>query len=159
MQEDITERGLVFFFRIMMGWTFLYAGLSQVANPNFSVAGFILHTKTAHNVLFWFGEPAIAPYVSFLVKGGHTLIGLSLVTGCLVRFSSSVGILLLAIYYFGHMDWPYIENRSNFIVDYHIVYIGVLVYIMKKRAGYLWGLDGLLENGRFLKAGRRREPA
>jgi thiosulfate dehydrogenase [quinone] large subunit len=109
--------------------------------------------------LFWFGQPTIAPYVSFLVEWGHTLIGLSLLTGCLVRFSSPFGILLLATYYFGHMDWPYIENRSNFIVDYHIVYIGVLLYLMQKRAGYLWGLDGLLENGRFLKAGRLREPA
>jgi thiosulfate dehydrogenase [quinone] large subunit len=57
----------------------------------------------------------------------HAVIGLSLVTGYLVRISAPVGVFLLGVYYFGHMDWPYIENRSNFILDYHIVYIGILI--------------------------------
>jgi hypothetical protein len=28
------------------------------------------------------------------------------------------------------MDWPFIENTNNFIVDYHIVYAVVCVYLI-----------------------------
>lgn len=43
------------------------------------------------------------------------------------------------------MDFPYIENVNNYLIDYHIVYSGVLVYLMVKRAGHVFGLDGLVE--------------
>jgi hypothetical protein len=32
------------------------------------------------------------------------------------------------------MDWPFIENRNNFIIDYHIVYAVVCIYLIKMRA-------------------------
>jgi hypothetical protein len=28
------------------------------------------------------------------------------------------------------MDWPFIENTNNFLVDYHVVYAGVTVCLM-----------------------------
>jgi thiosulfate dehydrogenase (quinone) large subunit len=145
MNDSTLERGLVFFFRIAMGWTFLYAGLSQLTDPHFTVAGFLAGTKTFHDQLAWFAIPAIAPYTTFLVKWGHTLIGLSLISGCMVRLSSPFGIFLMAIYYCAHMDWPYIEGHVNFIMDYHLVYVAVLIFLMAKHAGHVWGLDGWLE--------------
>jgi thiosulfate dehydrogenase [quinone] large subunit len=42
------------------------------------------------------------------------------------------------------MDFPFIENVNNYLVDYHIVYAGVLVYLIVKRAGHVFGLDGLV---------------
>jgi thiosulfate dehydrogenase (quinone) large subunit len=143
--NDSLERALVFFFRIAMGWTFLYAGLSQLSDPHFTVAGFLAGTKTFHDQLAWFALPAIAPYMTFLVKWGHTLIGLSLISGCMVRLSGPFGIVLMAIYYCAHMDWPYIEGHVNFIMDYHLVYGAVLIFLMAKHAGHVWGLDGWLE--------------
>jgi len=47
------------------------------------------------------------------------------------------------------MDWPFIENTNNFIVDFHLVYGGVPVYLIIKRAGHAFGLDGWLENLEF----------
>jgi thiosulfate dehydrogenase [quinone] large subunit len=128
-----------------MGWTFLYAGLSQLGNPDFNVAGFLQRTKTSNVALSWLGAGGLAPYTSFLVKWGHTLIGISLLTGCLVRLSAPAGIFLLIVYYFAHMDWPYIESRVNFIVDYHLVYAIVLICLIHKRAGHVFGIDGWLE--------------
>ena len=145
MNNSTLDRALLFFFRIAMGWTFLYAGLSQVTDPHFTVAGFLAGTKTFHDQLAWFALPAIAPYTTFLVKWGHTLIGLSLISGCLVRLSSPFGVLLMAIYYCAHMDWPYVDSHVNFIMEYHLVYGAVLVYLMAKHAGHVWGLDGWLE--------------
>jgi thiosulfate dehydrogenase [quinone] large subunit len=61
----------------------------------------------------------------------------------MVRVSASFGILLMLLYWMAHMDFPYIENANNFIVDYHIVYASVLGYLIYKQAGYVWGLDAL----------------
>ena len=145
MRDANFEKGVILFFRIAMGWTFLYAGLSQVINQNFSAAGFLSHTKTFHPLFIWLSRPNIVPVVSLLVEWGHILIGLSLVTGCLVRFSIPWAILLLMAYYFGHLDFPYIENHSNFIVDFHLVYAGILYYLVKSHAGLVWGVDAWLQ--------------
>jgi thiosulfate dehydrogenase [quinone] large subunit len=145
MTSSRFERVLILFFRVAMGWTFLYAGLSQVTNPHFTVAAFLAGTKTFHDQLAWFALPAIAPYMTFLVEWGHLLIGLSLIFGCMIRVGAPFGVLLMAIYYCAHMDWPYVESQVNFIMDYHLVYGGVLIYLVAKHAGHVWGLDGLLE--------------
>jgi len=63
----------------------------------------------------------------------------------MVRVSASFGILLMLMYWMAHMDFPYIENKNNFLLDYHIVYSGVLGYLIAKRAGHVWGLDAVAE--------------
>ena len=50
----------------------------------------------------------------------------------------------MLLYWTAHMDFPYIEIVNNYLIDYHIVYAGVLVYLMVKRAGHVFGLDGLV---------------
>lgn len=59
--------------------------------------------------------------------------------------SAPFAIMLLLMYWTAHMDFPYIENVNNYLIDYHIVYAGVVVYLIVKRAGHVFGLDGLLE--------------
>lgn len=145
------ERALIVYFRLTMAWTFLYAASHQVFVPSFSVVGFLSHTKTWHNVFVVFTTPTMAPITTFLVEYGHLLIGLSLLTGLMVRVSASFGVLLMLIYWFAHMDWPFIENTNNLIVDYHLVYAGVLVYLIVKRAGHVWGLDAWAEQQDFVR--------
>jgi thiosulfate dehydrogenase (quinone) large subunit len=142
MQNTAVSRFLIIYFRLAMGWTFLYAGVTQLAEPNFTAATFLAHTKTFHDFFAWFSSPALIPYTDFLVKWGHTLIGLSLVTGCLVRISAPFGVLLMLVYYLAHLDFPYVDSHVNFITEYHLVYAGVLVYLIAARAGHVWGLDG-----------------
>ena len=38
------------------------------------------------------------------------------------------------------------ENHLNFIIDFHLVYATVIVYLIAHRAGHVWGLDGFLED-------------
>ncbi len=149
------DRNITLYFRFVMAWTFLYAASHQVFDPKFSVAGFLSHTKTFHDVYAAFTTPSVAPILTFLVSYGHLLIGLSLAVGLLVRVSASFGILLMLMYWTAHMDFPFIENANNFIVDYHLVYAGVLVYLIAKRAGHVWGLDGIAERLPFIE----RHPA
>jgi len=141
--ETRAERSFVLLFRLLMAWTFLYAASHQgIFNPKFSAAEFLGGTKTFHDVYAVLATPAADPVLTFLVSYGHLLIGLSLLVGLMVRLSAACAIALLLMYWTAHMDWPFIENRNNFIVDYHIVYAVVCAYLIYKRAGHVWGLDG-----------------
>jgi thiosulfate dehydrogenase (quinone) large subunit len=139
-----TEQLLIVFFRLCLGWTFLWAAIHHFGDDKF-VVGFLSHTKTFHDLYAPLTNPAIAPTLTFLVEYGHLLIGLSLISGLLVRVSAPFAIMLMLMYWTAHMDFPFIENVNNYLVDYHIVYSGVLVYLIVKRAGHVFGLDGLLE--------------
>jgi thiosulfate dehydrogenase [quinone] large subunit len=149
MIDSTLGRSLTFYFRIAMGWTFLYAASHQVFDPSFTVVGFLGSTKTFHDLFAIFTTPTLAPITTFLVEWGHLLIGLSLVFGLMVRVSASFGIMLMLVYWLAHMDWPFIENRNNFILDYHLVYAGVLVTLIAARAGHVWGLDAWVEKQPF----------
>jgi thiosulfate dehydrogenase (quinone) large subunit len=151
MSNSATEKGLILYFRFVMAWTFLYAASHQVFVPGWTVVGFLNHTKTFHDVFAVFTTPAMAPITTILVEYGHLLIGLSLLTGLMVRVSASFGVLLMIIYWFAHMDWPFIESTNNFLIDYHLVYAGVLVYLIVKSAGHVFGLDGLAEKLAFFE--------
>jgi thiosulfate dehydrogenase [quinone] large subunit len=149
MSDSNTERGYVLIFRLLMAWTFLYAASHQVFVSGWSVAGFLRNTKTFHDVYAPFATPTWAPIISFLVEYGHLLIGLSLLVGLMVRVSASFGVLLMLLYWTAHMNFPYIENRNNFLIDYHIVYAVVLGFLIYKRAGHVWGLDAWAEKLEF----------
>ena len=138
------DRSVIFILRIMMGWTFLYAGISQIWQ-NYDIAGFLNSVVTFHDIYAVFAKPAVLPVTNFLVKWGHLLIGLSLVSGLLVRVSGPFAVLLMIVYYFAHMEFPYVEGHYNFIVDYHLVYATVIVFLIVHRCGHVWGLDGFAE--------------
>jgi thiosulfate dehydrogenase [quinone] large subunit len=143
--EDFTiDRRLVLVFRLLMGWIFLYAGLSQVLSHDFTTTQFLSHTKTFHALYEPLTSPAIAPYLTFAVSWGHLLIGLSLVSGLLVRVSGPFGVALMLTYWTAHMDFPYIESHVNFILDYHIVFATLTAWLAMVNAGRVWGLDGWL---------------
>ena len=145
------RNALILYFRFVMAWTFLYAASHQVFVPEFSVIGFLSHTKTFHGFFAAFTTPTMAPITTFLVEYGHLLIGLSLFFGLMVRASAAAGILLMIVYWFAHMDWPFIENSNNFIIDYHLVYAGVLGYLILMRAGHVFGLDAWAQNLRVVR--------
>jgi thiosulfate dehydrogenase [quinone] large subunit len=142
MPYSTVEKSLIVGFRLAMAWTFLYAAVHQIFDPHWSVALFLSRTKTFHDVYSVFTTPEWSPIITVMVEYGHLLIGLSLLVGFMVRVSASFGILLMVMYWTAHMDFPYIENANNLILDYHLVYAGVLVYLIVKQAGHVWGLDG-----------------
>jgi thiosulfate dehydrogenase [quinone] large subunit len=144
MSQTYLDRGIVFVLRVLVGWTFLYAGCWQILQ-HYSAAGFLNHVVTFHNFFVYFSAPAVLPYTDFLMKWGHLLIGLSLVSGLMVRLSGPFGIVLMITYHFAHMDWPFIESHLNLFVDFHLVFAVVIGFLMTHRAGHVLGLDGVIE--------------
>ena len=68
-----TEQFLILFFRLTMGWTFLWAAIHHFGDDKF-VVGFLSHTKTFHDLYAPLTSPSIAPTLTFLVEYGHLLI-------------------------------------------------------------------------------------
>lgn len=143
MTDFKTEKLIIFALRICLGWTFLYAASHQVFVAGWSVSGFLSHTTTFSWLFTPMAGPTIAPVLSFLVSYGHLLIGLSLISGMMVRVSSIFGILLMVLYWMAHMEWPYIGDQNSFIVDFHIIYALALWLLIVKRAGHVAGLDAM----------------
>jgi thiosulfate dehydrogenase [quinone] large subunit len=148
MNGATMDRRFVLAFRLMMGWTFLYAGVWQVLSADFSAATFLAHTKTFHDLYAPLAAPAMAPILTFLVKWGHLLIGLSLVSGLLVRVSGVFGVALMLIYWTAHMDFPFIETHQWLLVDFHLVFAALTAWLVVADAGRFWGLDGWLAQRR-----------
>jgi len=143
MPETKFDRTIILILRVLVGWAFLYAGAWQVLQ-HYSAAGFLNHVVTFHDFFAHFATPAMLPYTDFFMRWGHLLIGLSLVSGLLVRISGLFGVLLMITYHFAHMDWPFIESHLNLFVDFHLVYATVIAFLVAHKAGHVWGLDGLL---------------
>lgn len=135
----------LFLTRISLGWLFFYSGIIKVMGPQWSAAGFLKGAKTFAAFYQWLAQPAIIPAVNFVNAWGLTLLGVSLILGVFVRFSSVLGALLMLLYYFPNLVFPY-PNTNAYIVDQHIIYIFVLLFFSAVRAGRTWGLDSLLKN-------------
>src|SRR6202166_3078121 len=97
-RSDIrTEEAFIVFFRLTMGWIFLWAGIHHFGDDKF-VLGFLSHVKTFHDVYAPFTNPTVVPALTFFVEYGHLLIGLSLVSGPLVRVRRPFGVIVLLLY-------------------------------------------------------------
>ena len=149
MTQSHTNRAILFLFRMLMGWTFLYAGIHHFGDNGF-VKGFLGRTKTFHDVYAPLTSETVLPILTFLVEYGHLLIGLSLISGLLVRLSAPFALMMMLLYWTAHMDVPYIENANNFLIDYHVVYAVVLFQLIVQNAGHVWGLDGWLAQRGYL---------
>lgn len=144
MRRESLERGLILFFRVAMGWIFLHAGLGQVLAPHFSIVPFLSHTKTFHGFFAVFTSPDIAALVGVLVSWGQVLIGISLFFGAFVPVSAPFGILLMVLFWLAHMDWPFNDGRFYVFVGPDLLFAGIVLLLLIKRAGHVFGLDAIV---------------
>lgn len=126
--------------RVTLGWFMFYAGITKVLDPAWSAEGYIKGAKSMVWFYQWLLAPNILPTVNFLNKWGLTLLGISLILGLFVRWSSAAGIVLMVLYYIAILDFPYPDAHS-YLVDQHIIYSFVLFLFIIFRAGQVWGFD------------------
>lgn len=135
-----SQKFFLFLLRIVMGWMYFYAGIVKVIDPNFSAAGYLQGAKTFAVFYQWLLSPNILPTVNFINEWGLTLLGVSLILGIGVRLSSILGGILMLLYYFPILNFPY-PNPHSYLVDEHIIYAAMLFFFAAVRAGRVWGLE------------------
>ncbi len=137
------ERILLAALRISIGWVFLWASIHHYGSTGY-VAGFLSSTKTFNFIYGPLSQSSLIPVIAFLVEYGHMLIGLSLISGLLVRASAPFAIFIMLTYWTAHLDFPYVQSINNVLIDEHLIYAMLLVLLIMRRAGHYFGLDAVV---------------
>ncbi|MDP3934632.1 MAG: DoxX family membrane protein [Candidatus Giovannonibacteria bacterium] len=129
----------LFLLRVSLGWLIFYAGIDALTTPGWSAAGYLKGAKTFVGFYQWLLQPSILPTINFVNEWALTLLGVSLILGVFIKFSAPLGALLMLLYYFPILQFPY-PSAHSFIVDEHIIYAVALLVLASLRSGDVWGL-------------------
>lgn len=137
-------RIVIFILRLVLGWLFLYSGITKILDPSWSAEGIIGGAKTFSAFFHWLSLSQNIGWVNSVNAWGQALIGLSLMSGLLVKWSSVFGMLMMALYYLAVLNFPY-PNAHSYLVDDHIIYFLIFLLLYFVNAGKFWGLDILFK--------------
>jgi uncharacterized membrane protein YphA (DoxX/SURF4 family) len=147
--------------RILVGWHFLYEGLTKLLDSSWSSAGYLAGSNGLLGGFFrWLvSNETMMAVTDQLNIWGLILIGLSLMLGVLIRPAAIGGMVLLAFYY---MAYPPLfspaaggAEGTYLIVNKNLVELLALAVIVGFPAA-VWGLDGLIAR---MKSDAGAEPA
>ena len=104
MNYSSRQLTLLVSLRVLIGWHFLYEGLTKIMNPDWSSIGFLLDSKGPFAELFYSlaNNPGVLNAVDFLNVYGLIAIGLGLILGAFSRVALIGGMVLLTFYYLSH---------------------------------------------------------
>ncbi|MCF7847408.1 MAG: DoxX family protein [Kiritimatiellales bacterium] len=141
---------LLVVLRMVIGWHFLYEGISKLYTPGWTAAGFLTLSRWAFSGFFhWIVENSqVLAVADFMVTWGLVLIGLGLIVGLLSRVASVAGILLLLMFYVANppligMDFGVIREGNYLVVDKNTVEMFALAVLAIFPTGKYLGLDRL----------------
>ena len=146
--------------RVLIGWHFLYEGLSKLANSSWSAAGYLSQSRGPAAGLFrWMAADAnVLAGVDLLNRWGLTAIGLGLVLGCFTRLASAAGVLVILLFYL--CNPPFVgyfysipTEGSYMVVNKNLVEAAALAVVLVTGSGRAAGLDLLIHG---LLRGRAR---
>ena len=143
------QKNLLALLRIAIGWLFFYAGITKILNTSWSPAGYLSAPKMFSELYAFLISPSILPVTTFLSEWGLTLIGVALILGVFMRLATVLGAIIMLLFYFPILDFPYPNNHS-YIVDEHIIYALVMLVLHVCDAGQAWGLGRWAKNS-FLR--------
>jgi uncharacterized membrane protein YphA (DoxX/SURF4 family) len=116
--------------RILIGWHFLYEGLSKLISPNWSAAGYLLESNWLFSGFFHnlaMNEAALR-VVDFMNIWGLIFIGLGLFLGMATRLASGAGVFLLLLYYIANP--PFIGYIGEYTGEGHYLVVNKILIEM-----------------------------
>ena len=139
---------LLVVLRVLIGWYFLYEGISKVLTPKWTSFGYLRDSKGIFAPLFnsFTENPSVMNIVDFLNIYGLIIIGLSLVLGAYVKIGSIGGIGMLVLYYLSHpalIDAHYLlrPEGTYMWVDKNLIMLCTLLVIIYFPTSMRIGLD------------------
>ena len=150
----LNRRGMEIFLvllRTVIGWHFLYEGISKLLNPNWTSYNFLSVSKWIFADFFQglAANPTALAIVDFLNIWGLILIGLSLFFGILTRYASAFGILMLSLFYVANppflgMDFGVPAEGQYLIVNKNLIELMALCVFLFISPKSLPGIDRLI---------------
>jgi thiosulfate dehydrogenase [quinone] large subunit len=157
-RPDSTGGQALAVLRVVMGLTFLWAFVDKVFGLGYATSsaqawvnggsptkGFLAHVEVGplQSVLRDFAGTGVADWLFMLALLG---VGAALLFGVGMRVAATAGVLLLASMWIA--EWPLARFTSdgtatastNPLIDYHLIYIVVVIVLAVFAAGDTWGL-------------------
>jgi thiosulfate dehydrogenase (quinone) large subunit len=137
--------------RVLIGWHFLYEGLTKLTAPGWSAAGYLKQARGPLADLFkWMAsDPGVLDKVNSLNMWGLTAIGLGLILGCFTRLASASGIVVILLFYL--CNPPFVgyfysipTEGSYLVVNKNLVEAAALAVVFTTRSGFAAGLDRII---------------
>lgn len=134
------------FLRILIGWHFLFEGISKLASPGWTSTAFLMDSKWLFSGFFhWIiSNPKALMITDFLNIWGLIFIGLGLFLGLFTRIACIAGTGLLLMYYAANPPFLASSMPSEghyFIVNKNLIESVILVILASFRKDYMWSLD------------------
>lgn len=137
--------------RVLVGWHFLYEGLTKLTAPSWTAAGYLKQARGPFADTFrWLAsQPDMLANADLMTMWGLTIVGALLVVGLFTRLASIAGIGFILLFYFAAP--PFIgyfytipTEGSYLIVNKNLVEIAALAVILTTRSGLFAGLDRVI---------------
>jgi len=143
--------------RVLIGWHFLYEGISKLLNPYWTSAGYLLESKGLFSGLFssLAANATLVKIIDLMNIWGLIAIGLGLMLGYLTRTASSAGILILLLYYLSNppligVTYTAPAEGNYLLINKNLIEMAALAVLLLFPTGQWIGLDALIF--------RRRKP-
>ena len=161
MKNDLTNNdvysgsqliGLVI-LRILIGWHFLYEGISKLVNPYWSSAAYLLDSKWIFSSLAEriVANPTLLEFTDSVNMWGLTIVGLSLLLGFMSRYGAIAGLVFILLYYifappFIGLEYSKPGEGSYIIVNKNLIEACALYVLFLFPTSQLIGLDRLISS-------------
>ena len=144
--------GLVI-LRILIGWHFLYEGISKLVNPYWSSAAYLLDSKWIFSLLAEriVANPTLLEFTDSVNMWGLTIVGLSLLLGFMSRYGAIAGLVFILLYYifappFIGLEYSKPGEGSYIIVNKNLIEACALYVLYLFPTSQLIGLDRLISS-------------
>lgn len=148
-RQKLMASSVLVLLRLSIGWMFLYAGvdhlLTEISTGKMATTGYLLYATKGPFQEF-FSSLSGNTIVNGFVVWGLILVGLALILGVLVRFSSVMGSVMAILFYLSAFP-----PEHNPFMDDHIISVLVFAALAIFGAGRILGLDYLLERIRIVQ--------
>ena len=139
--------------RVLIGWHFLYEGVSKLINPYWSSAAYLLDSKgpfagLAETIV---SNPTLLSISDYVNMWGLTLVGASLLLGLFSRYTALIGMGLVILYYLFAppllgLEYSKPAEGSYIIVNKNLIEACALWVIRSFPTSHIIGLDRFLSN-------------
>jgi uncharacterized membrane protein YphA (DoxX/SURF4 family) len=157
MSEKIKLYALTL-LRIIIGWHFLFEGISKAYSPLWSSADFLLLSNWAFAGFFhWIaGNQTVLGVVDFAVTWGLIVMGLTLMLGLFDRSSSVAGMVLISMFWIANppltkLDFGVPHEGNYLVVDKNVVEFFGLLVLSLFPTGKILGLGVFMKKNRNAK--------
>ena len=137
--------------RVLIGWHFLYEGLTKLTSPAWSAAGYMKQARGPFAEIFrWIASnPNLLENANTITMWGLTIVGVLLILGLFTRLASLGGIGFILLFYL--CNPPFVgyfysipTEGSYLIVNKNLVEVCALIVILVTGSGRFAGLDRIV---------------